>query len=165
MPGLHEEIRNFEAFQNSTRRFTNFTKRIGGAMDIDCFIERNHCFMFLEGKPLIEDGNLIRMPYGQYMALFRLAKSSERNKVYIIGEDYNGEPKKMRNILYTIGEVRKYQDEQTKKWLVDVPTKFFIDITPEKLESFVYASYKMFEDGKYSMSAWLNHEAVVYMSD
>lgn len=159
MPGgLHEEIRNFDSFEKSTRRFTNFTKRIGGGTDIDCFIERHGKFMFFEGKPLIENDSLIRMAWGQYTAFLRLALSSDKNKVYIIGEAPDGEPKKIGNILYTNG-TKHYHDEETKKWVVDMPLNLFRDIDIPKLEMFVYMSYKMFELDKYDRDAWSIHEA------
>lgn len=156
--GLHEEIRNYDAFQKSTRRFTNFTKRIGGASDIDCFIERNNCFLFLEGKPLLEDGKLIRIPWGQYTALLRLAGTSYKIKVYIIGEDaVTGAPKMILNMNYTV-KAKQYLDEELKKWMVDIPTDDFADIDAEKLEQFVFSSYKMFEQNKTDHISWREHE-------
>jgi hypothetical protein len=82
-----EALRDYETFQKSLRDFASWLNGVvPGASDVDLLIERKGRFLVCELKPWT---NGVNLPYGQHLALTRLAELDVFT-VYIIGESPDG---------------------------------------------------------------------------
>lgn len=78
-----EKIRNLEKFEKSLRCFDTWLgDTVSGAMDVDCLIERNNNFLFLEAKPWQRG---VAMGFGQHLTLERLSNQPSTT-VLLVGE-------------------------------------------------------------------------------
>lgn len=78
-----EKIRNLEKFEKSLRCFDTWLgNTVSGAMDVDCLIERQNHFLFLEAKPWQKG---VAMGFGQHLTLERLS-SQPSTTVLLVGE-------------------------------------------------------------------------------
>lgn len=139
----HEDIHDREAFEQSVRNFPRLVKRITGASDIDFLHEEHGHFLIIEGKLVTHNDYNIK--YGQWMALLRLAKLSDKIQVYIVGEE-GGAMYYIQNILQLEAHASIFNDkDRNNQIVVSIPLKHFKYLEEKQLEDFIYNKWEEFK--------------------